>query len=335
MRIPLLPVVCMAALPLACQFVTGTVPTATQPPASQLPPTSPSPPPALDELPALPTDEYGTLPTQTPIPSLTPPPEPTEAAVLVLYDPGFGDGGMEFPSFMLTAYTEPDVAIYENGLMLVRDGGWFVQSQLSDSQMCRLLRDLNQALQYNGAYYNGTPTPEYGFDNGESSIYLAFSGDPVSSFGISRYEPDYLTDAALRPISLVRKFVEGRTYEPYSSPSLLVWAEQVDRPASHLDTELPGLEWPSLYQYPYAPSFIPLLPESEEAIFVVEGDPSLELLEDQGPQPQVMVIEEDKRSFVVFARALLPHESLQRVLSYDFGPLKPIPFEAIASRCGG
>jgi hypothetical protein len=313
--------------------------------ATQALPTTPIPTSITSLSPGLATLVAG-WETQGPIPSSTPrplasstgtsaPSTPTSIPLIpkpavVIYEVGLGDGGISFYDFMQNAYTEPDLIIYADGQVIARQGDWFGQRQASPSEICGLIRDFRAALRAPGERYLDVPLPEFGFGNGEPFVHLLFSGEPVLSASMSVHEPPYMTKSALRPYDIALEYIASHDYQPYSSEAVLIWLEEVTRLTFTPVPDHFRLDWPeSGYGYPRIIATLGVPPTGP----VIVEAATLGLPDLTTHSPTISVFSEDGRSFLLMTRPILPHETIEKVTSFQFGPGQPLPLDQLPFQC--
>ena len=275
-------------------------------------------------------------PTMTPrptaTPTVTPTVEPGKAIFLSHYYSG-GDGAylpyqLLRGDGVLGGY--PIQIIYADGQMLVARDGWYQMTQLSRDDLCRVYRRELQTLKgLVEPKYNGTPLPEYGFNNGEGSEMLVLSAPGASSlYYFSTIEADYLTAAWRAPMTWINQFAVSRTFVPYTTDRVVLWIERLGRAT---DTQL--YEWP---EWSGEHSLSDLLGQRPSGIVEITGD-DLRVARDYfTEQPDAEVLISAGELFGVVMRPMLPHET-----RLDFEPdhswsgqeLWPEPLETMPFTC--
>jgi hypothetical protein len=247
-----------------------------------------------------------------------------------VYEVGLGDGGISFYDFMQSAYTEPDLVVYADGQVIARKDDWYVEWQAPASEICGLLRVLRVSLQVRGERYLDVPLPEYGFGNGEPFVHLLLSDDPLLSVSMSVHEPPYMTKSALRPFDIAREYLTSHEYLPYSSDSVVVWIEEVTRVSVTPFPEHFRLDWPEAgYGYPRIISALGTVPIGP----MIVSASTLELPEITTHYPTTSVFSEGGRSFFLMTRPALPHETIEEIRTFGFGPGTPVPLDTLPFGC--
>jgi hypothetical protein len=269
--------------------------------------------------------------TQTPIPSLTPAPVPTKDAIVVYERVGSGDGGFSMYGYFISPSSGPDIVIYSDGTILRLGRGWYDVDQLSIPEMCSILGELDRAMSYSGPIYNASPTPEYGFGNGEPYSHLATSGRPMSSVGYSVLAEDHLSVGAREPFRILEAFAAARSYESYVAEHFAVYLERVSRPKTSEEDGYLYFEWPSApYQFPALGS---LMSGREKGLVLVEGGLARNLIKYVGREPSIALFEMGGWNHVALVRPLLPHESIEGLLTSPFSRPRPISREQLPFQC--
>ena len=244
-------------------------------------------------------------PTSTLLPSLTPAPVPTKDVLIVYVAVGFGDGGHSFFANLISS--DPTIIVFSDGQMLRISHGWYETTQLSESELCTLLRRLDSALDYSGSVYT-SPTPGFGFPEGGFSSYLA---TPGGSIGFYIVEEDYLAPGYVKPIIIIEQFAEGRDYSPYIATHYAIFLEEVQRLDPSINLSVRNLAWPDTpYRFPPLAS---LLSGRKAGLVLAEGEFAQEILLYLGSIPTIQVFEMDNRDYVAIVRPLLPYETLDTI----------------------
>jgi hypothetical protein len=270
------------------------------------------------------------------VPLPTPTPTPIQIKdIYIVYDSArFGDGGTNLYDFFLYASSEPDLIIYTDGQMLVKQNNWFQETKLSTQEMCGLHKQVEQALIYDGPTYNSTPLPKYGFDNGEPCAYISMSSDPNIIHCRSVMAFPYLTNEARIPYVLMENFREEHEYIVYKSNKVVLWIERVQKPESHIDKRFPAgtLLWPETPDE--MPSLGDLLGDREEGFILIQGELAADIQSAFGIEPILKIFEDEGESYVVIYRPLLPHGSVEQIANYEIdGYLSPIPLDKLPFTC--
>jgi hypothetical protein len=256
---------------------------------------------------------------------------PTKDAIVVYERIGSGDGGFSMYGYFISPSSGPDIVIYSDGTVLRMGRGWYDTAQLSVSDMCTLLGQLDRAINYSGPIYNASPTPEYGFGNGEPYSHLAISGYPINGVGYSVFAEEYLSTGAQEPFNFLEGFTERRSYEPYVTEYFAVYLERVERPNTRDDDGYLEFDWPnSPYQFPALGS---LMSGREQGLVLVEGELARDLVEYVGFQPTIALFESSGWHYVALVRPLLPHESIEGLLTSPFSRPEPISMDRLPFQC--
>lgn len=277
-------------------------------------------PPQTDQIPSsTPTRLLPTMtliPTSTPIPPTptlapSPTPVPTKQIFLVYYGV-MGDGIITelYDGFMgVDSYTTPNLIIYTDGQLLRRQGSWFIESQVSVTDMCDVYSRLEELgfFQEESHVYNLTPTPDGGFPSGGPASAIEISGAPVTAHSTSP-EDAYLVQNYLAAFDFVANYQFTNPYHNYWSDRLLLWIERVEENVPE-NTEMAWPDWT------FDTPLDELLAGRGKGFVFIQGKDIYQLQPYQ--MSSVHVVSDNGNKYVVLSRSLLPHESPEQ-LSDEF-----------------
>jgi len=287
------------------------------------------------------------LPTLTPVPSITPPPPPDEfllpvsssspaKQVVIVYSQSEGDAGGDHFLDLASFRHEPIVVIYTDGQALINQGNYFIEEWLSEAQLCSLYSKLKQAMQTSrlADRYNENPTPEYCISGcGEPGYTIQISGnDGAARQYLSVLEAPYLSRESLLPFEIIHDFATAQQGQRFISDRILIWFENVRRTAQSPEFDGFSLYWP---EDPYQPGVAlePFIGDYSAGLVVITGSEALDLQDRFNNLPTVALHRESEQDYVLILRPLLPHELPDHFLrDFLFVPDPALPSE-IALSC--
>ena len=234
--------------------------------------------------------------------------------------------------YIMEGSTLPSVVLYSDGLLLARDRerDWYLQVHLSPPYACKLVAELRALLMQaqEVSEFNGTPTPEFGFGNGEPGIYLRVAGTPQLGQSDSILAEPYRSSEFLAPIEHITGYARVAARSPYVPERMILWIENFNGwQHPYYNLWWPGWQTPVLAE---------ILATATEHLVIVEGETAAALAEEIGYLPAVTLTQDDAAAgekYVVLSRGLLPHESLAGIDHEDYGYVPYSSLDSDALQC--
>lgn len=298
---------------------------------------------------AFPTATFTPKPTQTPTPTASPPatytPWPTKQ-VLVEFGIFGGDGGWITSSF--AGRDTPELVLYADGQLIIksRDIGppWFEETKLSAPQMCSFLAQIENVGFYTletDSYANENDNPIYQLDEsahlgeGGPHYIIQVNGPKPKRISIYYGYVQYLIPKARRIFDLFAEYTPPSKRSLYQPPHLLM---RIQNESSYPIQSTP-IPWPT-----NLPDLDTLAKENVETMAsdyframgtsgyqisqtVIEGAQVVPVLETFNNRMIYKLFQSDKKvPYLVVARPLLPHETLNHFSSFPEEKTFELPF---------
>ncbi len=294
---------------------------------------TPTPLPTLTVM-AVPTDFP--LPTSSYTPILLPSPMPGKTKQVILqFGMSGGDGGDQILDYL--GRNTPNLVLYSDGQVLFREGDFgfyedrsgytFKQVFLSPGQICSLLKSIADTgfFEIEGDGFNWTSDPIYEFDDsvefsdGGPSYVIKVNGPTPKIVVIYYSYLPYVIDEVAATYDLLNNYrIEKGT--PYKPDRVVLWIEEI---SSENVQEIQS--WPE--NLPLLSELITSVNDNDyQGVLIEDNVESLLQLFDY--RMKRIVFNEEDRIYMVAARPLLPHETVETFQRGSESVSEfPLPFE--------
>lgn len=269
-------------------------------------------------------------PTETPTVTSTPWPMPIRQ-VLLQYGVFGGDGGSETDFYLGRAV--PQLVLYTDGQLLLqrKQNDWFMQAELTTSQMCELLLRIEQtgffAITGDGSTVENDPiyafggTPQFSGD-GTPEYLIQINGQRHKLVSIEPGYVSYLIQPVKTTLQIVEKYSPKTQLTPFKTRYLILWIEKGLENAPYAAEQVTPQPWPI-----QLPSLRRLLGDKNGGQAFIENENVAPILKLFGNRPSDIVFEEDGQKYYVIARPLLPHETPEKFSVHPYEELEfDLPF---------
>ena len=241
------------------------------------------------------------IPTTTIFPTITPDAKvETVKQVLIEYGIYGGQSGeVNLMDFFL-GRDLPLLVVYSDGQIITFRNGSLLKGQLSASELCLLLADIQKTGFLNAESYSDT-TP--GFNRDSLTIIFRLNGPQTKLL----YIPQKNRPLISKPVADLLDLIEGyRINQPsvYVPQSLMLWVETVDADRVEGQKVTP---WP-----PALPAINQIWKDHTRQQVFLQGEVTHEIIKLFAYQLQALYFSEGSDFYRIVARPLLPHETSQQ-----------------------